>query len=70
MLTPASLSVGHPLHRALGIRGPQPVHRLPDKLLAEEQIATRHQQELMAEIERLRLEMRDLRTALAGKPAG
>jgi voltage-gated sodium channel len=41
-----------------------------EELQAEEQIASRHQQELMAEIERLRLEMRDLRTALAGKPAG
>ena len=41
-----------------------------EELQAEEQIATRHQQELMAEIERLRLEMRDLRTALASKPAG
>jgi hypothetical protein len=36
----------------------------------EEQIATRHQQELMAEIERLRLEMRDLRTALVVKAGG
>ena len=40
------------------------------ELQAEEQIASRHQQELMAEIERLRLEMRDLRTALASMPAG
>jgi len=36
-----------------------------EELQAEEQIATRHQQELMAEIERLRLEMRDLRSALS-----
>lgn len=41
-----------------------------EELQAEEQIASRHQQELMAEIERLRLEMRDLRSALASKPAG
>ena len=41
-----------------------------EELQAEEQIASRHQQELMAEIERLRLEMRDLRSALATKPAG
>ena len=41
-----------------------------EELQAEEQIASRHQKELMAEIERLRLEMRDLRSALASKPAG
>lgn len=41
-----------------------------EELQAEEQIANRHQQELMAEIERLRLEMRDLRTALVRNPAG
>jgi len=40
------------------------------ELQAEEQIASRHQQELMAEIERLRLEMRDLRTALVHKAGG
>ena len=41
-----------------------------EELQAEEQIASRHQKELMAEIERLRLEMRDLRSALGAKPAG
>ena len=41
-----------------------------EELQAEEQIAARHQQELMAEIERLRLEMRDLRSALGAKPVG
>jgi voltage-gated sodium channel len=41
-----------------------------EELQAEEQIASRHQQELMAEIERLRIEMRDLRSALGAKPAG
>lgn len=41
-----------------------------EELQAEEQIAIRHQQELMAEIERLRLEMRDLRTALVVKAGG
>jgi hypothetical protein len=40
------------------------------ELQAEEQIATRHQQELMAEIERLRLEMKELRAALVSKAGG
>lgn len=37
------------------------------ELQAEEQIAATHQRELMVEIERLRLEMRDLRSTLAVK---
>jgi voltage-gated sodium channel len=41
-----------------------------EELQAEEEIASRHQQELMAEIERLRLEMRDLRSALVNKAGG
>jgi hypothetical protein len=62
--------VFHPLHRNFVVRGPLPVHHRADELQPEEQIATRHQQELMAEIERLRLEMRDLRTALVVKAGG
>ena len=38
-----------------------------EELQAEEQIAARHQQELMAEIQRLRLEMQELRSALVIK---
>jgi hypothetical protein len=41
-----------------------------EELQAEEEIASRHQKELMAEIERLRLEMRDLRSALVVKAGG
>lgn len=70
ILATASLAVLRALDRDLGFLGPQPVDRRPDKLEAEERVATLHQPELMAEIERLRQEIRDLRTALADKPAG